>query len=411
MQMNKLLTTGIMLTTLFSTVMAAETVEVNYSQQLTLKALTENVYHRLPAKIGEDKYATLQQANDDLSQSLFAQPTTANLSHFNDAIGSSDGFQEWEGSVDLALWLPGQKQQQQSLSEKIAAELPAFQKHLQLQASGEVRELIWQVKLAEANQLQAVNSWKTAQKLEQDVISRVEAGDLPTTEKLLATSNSLETHSKMLQAQSELQQALDTYSLISGERVLPAAFEEEVVETDSAFESHPDIRLQNEVIARLQAEMGIAKYEAAVNPNLSVGVRRERGDFDESFNNSLGLGVSFALNDEKYSQTAMAQKNAELTDAQITRQALLRELQTQLLSSQAELESTQQQLKLIKQQNETTQQYYDLQKRAFDLGEINLIDLLRSQVLANQNQSRQRELEVLVKKQKAAVNQALGIIL
>jgi hypothetical protein len=409
--MNKLLTTGIILASLFSTAVAAETVEVIYSQDLSLKALSEMVYQRLPAKVGEEKYVALQQANDQLSQSLFAQPTTANLSHFNDAIGSSDGFQEWEGSVDLPLWLPGQKQQQQTLSQKIAAELPAFQTHLKLQASGEVRELIWQVKLAETWHLQSINTWKTAQKLEQDVISRVDAGDLPTTEKLLATSNSLEAHSNMLQAQSQLQQAIDTYSMISGQRELPAAFEEDIAETTTSLETHPDILLQNEVIARLKTEVGIAKYDAAVNPNLSVGVRRERGDFDESFNNSLGLGVSIALNDEKFSQPAIAEKNAELTDAQIARQTLLRELNRLLLSAQAELDSTKQQLKLIKQQNATTQQYYELQKRAFDLGEINLIDLLRSQVLANQNQSRQRELEILFKKQKAAVNQALGIIL
>ena len=82
-----------------------------------------------------------------------------------------------------------------------------------------------------------------------------------------------------------------------------------------------------------------------------------------------------------------------------------------MLTRKQQLASTQEQLALVSKQDATTQQYYQLQKRAFDLGELNLIDLLRSQMLANTSQSRKRELEVQIKQQKAALNQALGVIL
>ncbi|WP_438971654.1 TolC family protein [Methylophaga sp.] len=400
-----------LITGLFCQNVFAEELRATYSEQLSLESLAEKVYQRLPGKMGEGKYEQLKQANDAVSHALFAEPMTGNLSHFNDAIGSSDGFQEWEGGVDMPLWLPGQKQKQQALSDKIAAELPAYQQQLKLQASGEVRQLLWQIKLAEAQLQQARIAWQTAKKLEKDVDNRVAAGDLAKTERLLARSNTLEAHSSMANAQSNLQQKLKTYSLITGETQLPASIEETITESETLEQSHPELLLQDQVIARLQAKRGIAHFDGSVNPNLSVGVRRDRGNSGEAFNNSIGVGISFALDDSRYSRPAIAQASAELADAQVARQALLRDLKTQLLSRKEQLDSTRQQLTLAKEQDETTQQYYQLQKRAFDLGEVNLIDLLRSQVLANNSQSRKRELEVQVQQQKAAVNQALGIIL
>ncbi|KGM06786.1 Heavy metal RND efflux outer membrane protein, CzcC family [Methylophaga thiooxydans] len=411
MYVTKHLLAAFFIASLFSHVTLAEQLEAEYSNQLSLASLTEKVYQRLPGKAGEAKYEQLRQANDAVTNTLFAAPAIANLSHYNDAIGSSDGFQEWESGVDLPLWLPGQKQKQQAVSDKIAAELPAYQQQLRLQASGEVRQLLWQVKLAEVQLEQATIAWQTAQKLEQDVEHRVKAGDLPRTEALLASSNTLETLSKKADAAALLKQQLNVYALITGETALPSVVVEEVAQAVDWKQTHPRLLLQDQVIARLQAEMGVAQFDAAVNPNLAVGVRRERGDFDESFNNSLGLGISFAFDDSRFSQPAIAKAGAELADAQVERQALLRELDTRLLTRKQQLASTQEQLALVSKQDATTQQYYQLQKRAFDLGELNLIDLLRSQMLANTSQSRKRELEVQIKQQKAALNQALGVIL
>lgn len=406
----KHLITAVIMSASTGMVWAADT-QVSYSDTITLSSLTEQVYQSMPAKLAEDSFSQLQQANESLSESLFAEPTTANLNHFNDAVGSGDGFQEWEGSVDMPLWLPGQKQAQQALSGKIMAQLPAYQARLKLRASGEVRDRVWQVKLAEAQLEQASVVWETARKLEQDVKSRVEAGDLPATEALLATSNTLEAHSKMVDAESKLSQELKTYALVTGSQSLPAEVTETLNTQPQVQPSHPELAMQDQVIARLQAEMGIARYDGSVNPNLSVGVRRERGDDSESFNNSLGVGISIALNDSRYSQPALAEASAALAEAQISRRELERQLNKTLLSSQESLSATRRQLELVSVQNETTQQYYQLQKRAFDLGEINLMDLLRSQVLADESRNRQRQLEVLVEQKTAAVNQALGLLL
>jgi outer membrane protein TolC len=395
----------------FALPVSAEDVQAVYSDSLSLHDLTEQVYQRLPGKLGEAKFGQLQQANDSLSSAMFAEPATANLNHFNDVVGSGDGFQEWEGSIDMPLWLPGQKQAQQALSEKIIAELPAYQAELKLQASGEVRDHIWQVKLAETELAQSKQVWVTAKQLEKDVKARVEAGDLPSTEALLAATNSLEAQSQYVQAESKLAEQLKAYLLLTGTEVIPEQIAESLVTQADISAAHPSLALQDQMISRLQAEVGLAQYVAASNPNLSVGVRRERGDDKESFNHSLGVGISIALDDKRYSQPAIAEASAMLTDAQIARQQLEKHLQQQLHMSRASLASSQAQLDLAVEQDKTTQQYFQLQKQAFYLGELNLVELLRSQTLANESRNRKRQLEVLIEQKTAAVNQALGVSL
>jgi len=395
----------------FATPLAADDVKAAYSDSLSLQGLAEQVYQRLPGKLGEAKFEQLQQANDSVSGALFAEPATANLNHFNDAVGSGDGFQEWEGSIDMPLWLPGQKQAQQALSDKIIAELPAYSAALKLQASSELRERIWQVKLAETELAQATQVWITAKQLEKDVKARVAAGDLPSTEALLATSNTLEAESKRVQAESRLSEQLDAYRLLTGTELLPASVSESLTGQTEISASHPSLAFQDQVISRLQAEMGLAQYASSSNPNLSVGVRRERGDDSENFNHSLGVGISIALDDKRYSQPAIAEASAALTDAQVERQQLEKQLQQQLLADKASLAASQAQLALAIEQDKTTQQYYQLQKQAFDLGELNLVELLRSQTLANESRNRKQQLEVLIEQKTAAVNQALGVIL
>lgn len=382
---------------------------VIYDAGFTLHALTQQVYERLPEKAGEAKFGELQSANEALANAMFAEPMVGNLSVFEDSIvGTNNGMQEWEGSVDMPLWLPGQRDSRQKLADKIAQQLPAYQQRSMLIAAQQVRSLIWDIKLAETTVEQSQQVWQTAQKLEKDVTSRVKAGDLPNTERLLASSNTIEARTKLVSAQASLQEKLKTYQYFTGTLNVPADYQEILSQQAEVTSEHPYIQMQDQYIDMLRSKQDLARYDSAVNPNLSVGMRRDRGDRRESYTNSLGLGISIALNDKRYSQPAVAEAAAELADAQVQRQQLLRDLNAQLIVARESLQSKQDQLALFTEQDKTTQSYFALQKRAFDLGEINLIDLLRSQVLANESHSRLNLLKVEVEMIISNINQILG---
>lgn len=402
-------------------ILLAETVLLEKSTAVTLSSLVQKVYERHPALRSEFAQQQQVNANTDLANALFADVTSVNLNHQNDVIGSSDGLQEWEGSLDMPLWLPGQKQQQLALSDKLAAAIPVYKQQLKLTASAKVRELVWNVVLAENANKRAYQVWQTAQKLQNDVTARVKAGELASTEQLLASTNALELHSQYLLTLAELEHALTTYRHVTSENVLPQHFEESLQadhESDHQHHStavisqqHPSLMLLDQQINILRAKQDLARFDGAVNPNLSVGVRSERGGHDESYNNSLGIGISFALDNKVYRQPAIADVAKELADAEIARQQLERELTISLFSHLHDLETKQQHLKLLNEQDNTTQQYLSLQQRAFDLGEIDLVSLLRSQSLANESHNRKQALEIDIKHTIANINQAKGVIL
>jgi outer membrane protein TolC len=389
----------------------ADAIEPNRSASVTLDMLMQHVYEKLPARAGEQAYQQQQQATDALVSTPFASPVTVNVNAYNDALLGGDGAQEWEGGVELPLWLPGQKQAMRLLSDKFAAELPAYQQKLKLDASSRVRTLLWDVMQAETNVKQAEIVWQTAQKLEKDVIARVDAGELATAEKLLAQANTLETQAQYQNAQASLQSAMKKYRFYTGVDDLPARVDETIPTSQQIDQSHPVMQLMSQRIQRLQETMKLAQYSNAVNPSVNMGVRHERGNSNESFNDSLNLGFSIALGNQKYSGTAVAEASKNLADVQIQQQQMQQELSSALLVKQNELSNHQAQLALLEQQDAATQHYVALQQKAFDLGELNLVDLLRAQSKANQTRSRLQLQQVMIKRTIAELNQLLGIIL
>jgi outer membrane protein, heavy metal efflux system len=385
-------------------------VTIERSAAMSLSSLVKTVQERQLASLKQTAQQQQVDANTALGNAIFAGTANVNLNHFNDAIGSSDGYQEWESSVDLPLWLPGQKQQQLALSDTLSAEIPAYQQRLLLDASATVRSTVWAVVQAETKVKQSYQVWQTAQNLEQNVDSRVKAGELAGTEALLASSHALEMQGRYLQAKAELDYAWNNYQNYTGQMSLPEKIEENLSEQTVIDQKHPYLALLDQQILTLRAQQDLARFDGAVNPNLSFGLRRERDDYDDDYTNSVGVGISFALDDEVYQNPNLANAASELADANIERRRIERELQDNLLRLRHQLHSKQQQLELVNKQDKTAKQYLLLQQRAFDLGEIDLVSLIRSQSLADEAVNHQTSLQVDIKHAVSTVNQALGMI-
>jgi len=417
---NKFLVLYSMLGLLFADINVAETIQLERSPTVTLSSLTQYVYKHHPSLHTEQAQQQQIDANTALATTPFANVSSVSVNHQNDVIGSHDGLQEWEASVGMPLWLPGQKQQQLLLSDKLSAELPAYKQQIRLQASATIRELIWHAVLAETADKQALQAWNTAQNLEQDVDSKVAAGELAAAESLLASSHTLELYSQYLLTQAALAHALKQYHHRTGEQALPQDYEEVLSIQQDRLQhhssaiidpQHPDLKVLDQHIATLHTKQDLARFEGAVNPELSLGIRRERGSDDENYNNSVGIGISFALGNDVYRRPAIALAAKELADAEVTRQQVEHELNAVLFSQLHDLASKQQQLDLENQRVETSRQYFSLQQRAFELGEIDLVSVLHSQSIANKAQNRKLRLQIEMKQLIAQINQARGVAL
>jgi outer membrane protein TolC len=383
-------------------------IDISYSDSITLNDVMIARYEKLPAKEMEDSFGVMAQANQDRAATYFSEPITANLNHYNDAVGSSDGFQEWEGSVDLPLWLPGQQAKHQNLATAYNDQLPVYARQLQLVASEDVRTLIWAVKIAETDVKQAELALSSAQQLKKDIDTRVEAGELPPSSAVRADIHQLSTQHALASVNAQLKEAWSLYQTKTGYNELPKDYVEPLLDIGTINDSHPMIQWHDEQIALLQAKLSLAQIEGQSGPTVSLGLRRERGEYGESFNHSLGLGVSMPFDDSRHRQPAIAEASAAIAEAQVERQAKWVELTEQLHLQNAELIQKQNELTLIKEQEATTASYVDIQNQAFDLGEIGLTELLNTQQLFQDIQAKRQQLEILIQYQIALINQTLG---
>ncbi len=378
---------------------------------VTLKSLTNYVYQKEPARQGESSLQNLSDARNTRASTLFAEAATISFNHFNDGIGSGDGLREYESAVSMPLWLPGQKRQQQNWSQELANQLPYYQQRLRLQASAVVRQHVWQVMQAAAEVRQAETMLDNAKALKDTVDKRVAAGDLPETEQLLAESHLLSMQNQQQHAQNLLQKAINQYHYKTGQRSLPVDVEEALSPQREITAEHPLLAELGQQVTTLRSEMHNAKYASAVNPSVSVGVKRERGAGNEAFNNSLGIGVTMALGHKPFSEPAIAGAAKAMADVEIQRQQLKAELEAQLISQMDQLLAQQAQQNILRKQYAVSEAYLERQQKSFGFGQIDLMTLLRVEAEANDNRARIQMLEIAIGQTMAQINQTLGVIL
>jgi outer membrane protein TolC len=106
----------------------------------------------------------------------------------------------------------------------------------------------------------------------------------------------------------------------------------------------------------------------------------------------------------------VAQAELALAEAQAARDAVRRELETRLQQAQNTLRTTRAAVALAQRQHELAQENLRLARKAFALGETDLVGLLRVQSLAfaaeRNLQQRGLQLELDI----ARYNQAIGVI-
>lgn len=377
---------------------------------VTLHSLTDYVYHNAPERLAEASLEQMSSAQRAQANAVFADAATFRLNHFNDTIGSDNGFQEWESAIEMPLWLPGQKRQQSNLSLHQAAQLPYYQQTIRLQASAQVRQLVWRVMQAAAAFKQSELRHQQAQQLHQSMKEGLAEGLFTETDVLLSESHVAAMHTDKATAKAFLQQQLNQYQYLTGQTQLPDQVEEALPANQTIGEDHPLLAELGQQIATLRSEMDNARYAQKQNPSVSIGIKRERWQFGEAFNNSLGLGVSVPIGNNIRNQPAIASANRALADAEIERQQLKRQLELTLLAQLDSLRSQQQQQLLLKQQYAKRSAFLTTQKESLDNGGIDLHSFLSVQDETFSTREDIQLLEIRMQQQIAEINQTLGLI-
>jgi outer membrane protein TolC len=276
--------------------------------------------------------------------------------------------------------------------------------------AGEIRELLWSLRMAETRLELARRAVASARNLENDVSKRVDAGELARTDLLIVEAETLAREVDQTAAVSNRDILLSNYQLVTGLAVPPADLAEERTQTTGISDDHPALQNALGAARRAFAERDQVRGEKRANPLLTLGSKTERPGSDWSYDTALVVQVNVPLGTSSHAAPGIAAAERQLAEVQSAALTVRRDLETALNRASREIRQSEQALQLAEQQQQLTAEGLRLTQRAFELGESDLFTLLQARKRALETE---RDLRIQRDELGRAVsryNQALGVI-
>lgn len=376
---------------------------------LKLQDVLARTLLRNPSQAALQARASMVKAKSISAKSLLPQAPAVTVGHQNDSFASNRGEREWQAELELPIWLPNQRHQRYQVAEATQANFNAHQESLKLTAAGMLREAIWDVTYNDNAALLATQQLQLAQALTLDVEKRFKAGELAKSDVFLSQQETLKVEREKLRAEAELMHARYRYQLITGLHEMPAAIEEQ----QSAITDYAQSPIWLEAMSKVdlaESALHLAEVESRDNPQILLNMRRIQGGFDYTYNDSLGVKIRIPFGSEVKSAPIKAMAAYEVGSAQSERDAMRFKLEQAMHEAEHNLAVTQAELNLATQHFALAKQSLQLTQKAFQLGETDLVNLLRAQAQTFESERMYASRQIQLKWDVARYNQAVGVL-
>lgn len=380
------------------------------AQAQTLADALEQAWSRNPHVAAIAAREAEAQARADVAGGVTPGPAAMSLSSLSDRMSSNRGKQDFELELGVPLWLPGQKAAREAAAESAMAEVRARRAALRLQVAGDVRDAWWAVAAARTMRELAARRVATAQGLEADVLRRFKAGDLARVDANLAQNERLAAEAELIETDAALRQVEQAYRSLTGVAAPALLASENTVSARDAAEDHPQLTALGAAARLARARLKVAEATRRDAPELSVRAVRERTDFTESYDNSMGIRLRVPFSSgarvrQAYSatQAEAVQAEAELAQAQFR-------LTLDVERTRLDVDAAERQLAMAQARRALTADNLRLAEKSFALGESDLTTLLRMRASAYEAESRFNRQQVARAAALSRYKQSLGVL-
>ena len=314
-------------------------------------------------------------------------------------------------NVQVPLWNFGQRDAEHKLANQAetSAELQAVA--IKLRVAGLVRIALWNMALAKIRYEQAQAELDIYGRLLDTIKRRVESGDLPRSDELLAQSELLQKRSVFTIAEAELMHARKRYISVTQMNNVPSNYEEKLVALKEIEQNHPSLIAVNSQIERKQAQVNATKLIGSGQTSVVAGLLSDEGnDYRSNKAEFFNVGVSIPFGGSAHIQPHIAALNVELNKLIAERELLYRDLELAHHEAEHNLEVNRVELGTANEQKKVSEQLLTMTQLSFSVGEINLLDLLKIQSRAQQAILYANERAVMLQRDKALYNQAVGVM-
>lgn len=304
---------------------------------------------------------------------LDAAPSIGFL-HRTDAVGSDTGVREWEGSVELPLRLPGLQAAAERQAEGTAALASRGDARWRLDVAGQIRSLLARLAEAEESVRLAEQAVKTAEELEAQVQRRLELGDVPRTDLILAREETLKRRAEARQARLDLARLAEEYRGVTGLDARPANWREQPADGDS-LDRHPALLAADAAVQVSEAQRAMVRERGKPQPTVGMFVRREEDGRDSI--ESVGATVSLPLALGSLRAPEISGAERDLTQTRSQAAVTERRLRIALRQAEQALTAARKERRMALEHRDLAEESLALAQRAYALGETDLADLLR----------------------------------
>jgi outer membrane protein, heavy metal efflux system len=378
--------------------------------QLSLAQLVDQTLEKYPDTA---TIAALEQEAEALRRkgaSWLAHSPYLLVNYIEDAVGSNDGLREMVGGVGLPLWRWGQRDAALKVAERAGEASNTHAKSVKLEVAGLVRESLWNIALADLRLEQAQHDLNLAEQLLAKVKRRVELGDLARSDLLLAESNVLEMRSLQVQAQAEVMHSRKRYASLTQITRIPGDFDEKLSALTSVSQEHPALNAINSIIARKRSEVEKIQAGGGGQPFIELGGKVAHGFTQEPYNKSMVMNLIVPLGGSDYIAPQVAAANVEMTQALVTRDHLMRDLERRFHEAEHALEVDKAELAIANDLKDIAEKHLHMSEISFSAGETSLLDLLKIQSNTNAARRHAKERALTLQRDIAFYNQAVGLL-
>ena len=378
--------------------------------QLTLSEVVQAGFERSPGLGLSDTMRHEGQAIRQQASSLLADNPALMIRHENDSVGSDNGFRQWEGGLEMPMWLPGQRDRRGKVADLAEGEADAVRKLQIWRMAGQIRELLWSLYIAESERALARQALEKVKALEADIAKRVAAGELARTDLILSQKETLAREAVRVSADTAYEVVLQNYRLATGLTDVPAQIDENKASINTIDDGHPALVAARFSSERMRAERDQVRGEKYANPLLFVGSKTEKPASGLSYDTALIVEVNVPLGTSVHAAPRTASAELRLSEAVSELATVRRELENSLIEAAAELQRTGIAVDLTGRQLQLASEGMRLTRRSFELGESDVFMLLQAGVQALESE---HDLRISRLKQGRALsryNQALGVI-
>jgi len=318
-----------------------------------------------------------------------------------------------DGDVQVPLWNIGQRDAEQRTAKLAQSSALSQAEAVKLRVAGLVRGALWNMALAGLSYEQAKNELDVTDQLLAKVQRRVELGDLPRADLLLAQSESLQKRSAVTQAEAELMHARKRYTSITQITKIPGDYQEKLVELTEIQQNHPALTAINSQIERKQAELNAIKLTGSGQTAVAVGINSDRGSNNDERSNqteSFNIGVTVPFGGDAHQAPQIAAVNVELNKLIAEREQLFRDLEQAHHEAEHNLEVNRVELGIANELKQVAEDHFKMTQASFSVGEINLMDLLRIQSRTQQAVLNAKQRSIMLQRDIALYNQAVGVM-